>query len=47
MSSVRWWDHGFWGEDVGSVLFDVIVGGDEDEDDMLSLGLVGFPQDIV
>jgi hypothetical protein len=32
---VRWWDHGFRGEDVGRVLFDVIFGGDED--DILSL----------
>lgn len=31
---MRWWDHGFRGEGVGRVLFDVIFGGD----DMLSLG---------
>jgi hypothetical protein len=30
VSSVRWWDHGFRGEDVERVLFDVIFGGEED-----------------
>lgn len=34
---MRWWDHGFRGEEVGRVLFEVILGGEED---MLSLPCV-------
>lgn len=26
---MRWWDHGFRGEEVGRVLFEVILGGED------------------